>query len=1129
VLWNVPTQEGELFEKGMEDAIGTYSHLQGFRRAVFLVWDNGQVRFFCGWSEAERILGTLGIEGELHLDEMGLNTLSEEDQGRFRKLVSENSHLLEWTAPDRVRMRPWPPNLNMESWQQGIRWFNHLTTASVQHGGVLNTLDLVGHYYRLPSTGLLVKNFYQFDVVLFNQQACARIVWLLAQIISVIEQQGEKVQWIVSVTRPMISLARDLVNNYHLYNRAQAPRFLARSTVEELEESREEIATGPAIILTDVISSGSLCKQIQVALPEVKWLGILALLDTRDITFDESIEEQALQIIPGWEPQKIHDIELGDVYSLSRKRVEKLHPAKVKVKHVIPIDKVNICPAEFPDQRDTRKREIWPFLKYDGKALKIGHYQAENYHHYIYYINALQLLDTTDPNDGESLRQFIAKSVVDDLNKINCDPDKAVLIHPPREVSYAEEIAKEIQRHTGILNRLILYRDSFAGHWRFSPFVQRGVRFGGYTAVLIDDGSNTGETLIGLLDAASFGQPFRILAYICITRMPLHKADLLSRLNGLKGISSEVKVQFMVSFNIPVYSQRTCPICRFRRGLSEVSTASSVFSPFAGAMREETEANKAGSHAGTEDSLSLWKYTTPLGVARLREQIELVDYEAQSALAVDEILKKAAKLPTTVSDDNDSLLDLAFILCTEPDLSESAMFAPYLADLLQHTFARIKACHEDNLMTYVGLAYELMFHLQRRSGSDFQQHLTGFWRAIFGRTQLKVGGLSRVVTFMLARALAERGIESEPHVGLCRVLAKQLLRHVSSRTDRRFEEKNILVWGSGRLFAHEIMATLEGSGHLLGFALDLDHSDLLSVAISAAAKFWRHASIHVTDPISRLANASSYSNDTVRGLTEAAIRELLEGFYKLHQLQHTLCDIERSLSISRGQSPGACLYWGHPNMTSAIDGYGQALIQVAEAVETSTDITDKIENLKEAWQSLQPYLTAAFDDIFPVVSEIFDERWSEWDSISHLPAQAARPLDMARRLDRERVFMPRMLLSRFFTVTMENLKTAAFKAWSKAQIIKEGYARVSILKEQSDGQSIICVRVSDNGSRHSKNSSTFSKHSHKKKTGRGLSDISEMVKSFGGEIKGPCISEQETVIELRMRHVILGRQQRIER
>jgi hypothetical protein len=320
-----------------------------------------------------------------------------------------------------------------------------------------------------------------------------------------------------------------------------------------------------------------------------------------------------------------------------------------------------------------------------------------------------------------------------------------------------------------------------------------------------------------------------------------------------------------------------------------------------------------------------------------------------------------------------------------------------------------------------------------------------------------------------------------------------------------------------------MIATLEGAGHISGYTVGLSRGNLLELAISTAAKFRGHAAEHVTYPINRLSKVFGYKKELEREEARVSVGELVEGFDKLHQLQHSLYGIEQSSRLGRGQEPGAVFHWGHPDLRLAIDRYGKALMQIVEAIEGSKEIID-IWPLQEAWRSLQSYLMPAFDDIFPVVYEVFDERWSKWDDITGLPSNIQKPLDrITPDLDRESVFIPRMLLSRFFTVTMENLRTAAFKDWTETQLNEEAWAMVSIgEKEDSEGHSIISVQVSDNGCKYPMR--VFSTLSRAKAAGHGLSQISEMAKLFGGELVGPYGSvrgeKEVTVIELRMKRNI---------
>jgi hypothetical protein len=150
-------------------------------------------------------------------------------------------------------------------------------------------------FFRLPSSGLLVKTFYSFGRFLCNQENCARIGWMLYQLILEIEKEKDiKIQWLVAVTRSSSPLAQRLLDNYLNSRGPTAPQPLFASTVEDLErQSDEKGVSGAAIFLTDVFSTGKMSMRVGRALRSVKWFGTIAVLDTRSDTHRRSVLENA--------------------------------------------------------------------------------------------------------------------------------------------------------------------------------------------------------------------------------------------------------------------------------------------------------------------------------------------------------------------------------------------------------------------------------------------------------------------------------------------------------------------------------------------------------------------------------------------------------------------------------------------------------------------------------------------------------------------------------------------------------------------------------------------------------------------------------------------------------------------
>jgi len=86
ILWNVPASAEELFLDGLEEAATFNSHLQGFRRVALLVLDDGNSEFFCNWPELSKLLRRLIVEGELDVQELGIDRLDSEDQIKVTNL-----------------------------------------------------------------------------------------------------------------------------------------------------------------------------------------------------------------------------------------------------------------------------------------------------------------------------------------------------------------------------------------------------------------------------------------------------------------------------------------------------------------------------------------------------------------------------------------------------------------------------------------------------------------------------------------------------------------------------------------------------------------------------------------------------------------------------------------------------------------------------------------------------------------------------------------------------------------------------------------------------------------------------------------------------------------------------------
>lgn len=1118
ILWNIPKSDEGLFENGMAIAGEAYSQLEDFRRAVLLVYDDDSVRIFCGWPPAERILGMLRYQGELDLSEAGADELSEDEKRRLDRIITENSHLFDWTGPNRLRLRPWPLEIRAEAWKQGIDWFGKLLEKSVIEEGVHLTPKR-GYYFRLPSDGLLVKDFYQFRGVLSNHESCAKIAWHVVQVVKELcghLEDGQHVT-VISVSRSTMNLAQHLAENYFTKANGGGISVWAEHTIEELEGiGGLPSVMGNAILLTDVISSGMLCRRISRVFPNVRWLGTVALLDTRNLSRTASLP-QLVTLANGIEIFKTRDTETGVTYTLAIRNVIKTNPTTSNPKPTTAIDEVNVCAVQENIDAIKTEQFFWDYMERMPDSITAGHIPG-SYHHYIYHVDVESLLDAVHPDgQGVTLLDYIVNLAKRDLERVKYDPDKTIIMHPPHSTSSAERIGKALQRETGALYRHVLYKDNFAGHWRFSPFVQHGIPLGGRTLVLIDDGTNTGETLMGLIDAATFGEPANVFAYVGITRMSPHKNHLFVSIDRMKNVTDAVNVKFILELNIPVYTSNDCPICKLRNNLLRIEEKSPLISRYARQLKEQFASAKPVKEGTTNKQSFLWRYASATNAAKLREAFETISYSVPASEFVEAALKKASK-----TSDNTSygvLLDIGFMICAEPELASATVLIPYIKKLVDVTLAHIQNCAEDELPTLFGLIFYLLSQLIKRNPTaNVTPQIDSLWKSFLHHRNISTKSMGQIIAFILAEALTgERDTES--HEG---ILAESLLVKLRETINESTEEKGGITRAFAFLFIREALGTIQKTKSFSLTRSVTTSVDLYELANGTASKFWWHASDYVKANIDTLTNSIRRRRGQPNDILYGPIHALVIAFDELFELQYRLREADERHELEKS---GAAIYWEAPELVNLLGTFIQTLSKLTEEIEKkpddweALDLLASAEKLAQVWEQLYRLLNSAFDELFPEIENVADARWGEFSSITNLPNTVAEPINVDPLLKRSgRGFIPRTLLMSFLTVAMQNLKTSAFNGWSEEQINESARAQIKIVTSLDEEENpLICVQVIDTGAKYkTEKRESYPHHS------RGLESIKEMATEFGAILMLPRSEGEETVVELCMRHRSLG-------
>jgi hypothetical protein len=1110
VLWNVPSKVKGLFEEGINIAGQHYSHLDGVRRGALMISEEGDMRLFCGWEDIERKLGVLKYQSELNFEELGSATESATDEHDLIKFITENNHLFEQRTVSQVRLRAWPNDLTAEAWSQRISWLNDTIDLKAVEGGVHRIPRK--KYFRLPSTGYLVEEFYQFRGLLSNNEACTKIAWLVAQVIAGIingQTPNQAGLNIVSVSRSTMPLIHKLMDSK---SEEEAKQFNAvvEGNIEELELRWSELR-GPAILITDVISSGSLGGRIIRALPGVQWLGIIALLDSRESTSEDDNGEKKLgygiNVLGG------EEIENVPVYALARRQVKKLPPTTYGADLSEAIDEINVSPVEPFEQIPDAAEKFWSYVREaESEALLVGHYSG-SYHHYIYKVDVGKLLAATNPHrSGETFLAFIVQSVLADLRRINYNPNKTVIMHPPRKTSHAEVIAKSIQDMSGALYRHVLYKDNFAGQWRFSPFVQHGVPLEDNTLILIDDGTNTGETLMGLLDAATAGKPSHVMAYVGITRMLPHKNSLFRNIRRLKNVKKQVKISFMLGLSIPVYGIKNCPICKFQEELTRVGEYCPILGSYATQLKERVTGQPDDS--GELRRKFLWSLHSELDTTRLREAIETRDYHSPSYEYVNTTLQRASgKL--SVAESENPLLDLAFIICAEPEITSATVFSHYLSELINAALHKIEDCDDSHVLTYVAFVFHLLVQLrQKLSSNDRERGDLSPWEQLFNRKRISIQMISCIITFSLSQGLTGRGDPPSHQLLLSLYWLEELYKKITEPTKAESANAKAI----GYIYLREALASLRGARYSTKRIFDTNKAKALyALADDTAYDFWWHSSNTMQGYIDSLIDQLNDEELPKSNILQGPIDPMFRAFGNLCELQQELSEIEKISRQTWGNRPGGDIFWSAPPLSNALTQFIHHLAQIGEFLEEppNPQLAERLllesEALKNTWNELYEQLNQGYGAIFPEVYKIAYSTWQAFGKISGLPDSIRRSIKVIPPLTSDaRAFMPQILLRSFLMIAIQNLETAAFSGWPEEEIRTGAEAYIEM--EQTyldDGHPAICVRVVDNGRRYPRAERGVSK--------TGISNVERMAKYYNASVKRPYeFRAGNTAVELIM-------------
>jgi len=1097
VLWNVPETSAVLFEQAVEFAARQFAHLDQIRRVAVMVFDSGRVRIIANSAAVERSLAKLSSEGELELEQLveGLNV---SDDAAIRRAIRENSHLFNISADDVVHFRAWPTALTAAVWTQGVEWLFAKIDAAPPNGICFQYESAV---FRLPSLGEYARRFFHFRALLADREAEPRLAWLVAHAVRAAEMaQAGTAELLVSVTRPSSELAREVASAYAARFK-RTLRVITAETPEELALYEGTLLAEHAIYITTVMSTGSTSERVARSTASWihNWLGTIACVDTRQTA--EILAK--VQVAPGAWLSVFPECATGEVYALGHRDVGRIRASNLRGERIVAIDPLNVCPVTPPNESTPNsfrasEDDLWRYARESTSVIHVGHFEEADGHHYAYLADTAVLLHSALQESAETVMDGMVRRVLTSIGDV--DPNKIILLHPPSDVSMGERIAREVQRRSGAKYRDVLYRDTFAGRARFSPLAELSLPWRGATVVLLDDATNTGEALMGLVDTATRNRPLRVIAWIALSRLPVHRGSLFSGITALERCR-DVQIHFALSLDIPVFTEKTCPICQLRQRLQRARAAAPLLRGAIERVRRALASRRLLATGGEFDESYLFAALNPTRVARLREAIERSDFDGAALQLWERTVREAMSRWQ-------SICDLAFILCSEPELVNAAALTAYLLPLLSACEDAVQECTSRTVVSVMGFAVVLSTRLTEIIGETKVSELIGRVSiALLARSDITAAQLGSIASLLLAFTKFDNDSA---------IVGRRTASMWSMAFDRASAGQAQRLPPISRLYLSALRAgtgvydLAEGSGD---FGTATESSALCERAEEVASTFWSHATETLKNWIDQMEVGAIGEAEFLQPLFALA-----EAMTELQGLQQLFVSID-DLAVRRHKlQTGISRTWRNPAVALAIDGLLDPVATILDALDRGRDgeIQAAIVQLQQRWSLVRDTLDPAFNELFPEVVAVAARAWQRFEKQANLPLTVASKPSWGEVDRAERAFVPEPVLWRFLAAALENLGTAAFHGLSDSDMSR-AKATLALRKETDEyGRVQIFVRISDNGPAFRRGAlETSAAPGH----GEALSAVRTMIGWFDGELIGPKLdaASGQSFVELSMR------------
>jgi hypothetical protein len=1054
VLWNFPVLHKDGFRELVDRMTDSQPELKPLRPMSVAFYSDKTADAFNASANSADALAILTHQG--FVDLTTLEDTSRGDLFAMARKMPEHFHIsggeLFYTF-NQQRIRDLV-------WEQVVTWLEKMVETPVEEGGALRSYP--DTLFRLPSSGQLVPEFVQMSYLSSNYFFRSRIGWIISEMVRALGKRGGRViTAVATVTRSSDLLLEAMLSNWG----GTTPELIRGDTVEELfTKVRKGNPPDSVVFVTDVISSGRLCQEVRTLFSEDQWLGTVGIVDCREP--GEITEETVLDLGADSSVGLRFAEDSGWTCSALERPIERFGPDCAQLNRILRVDRVSVSPFEpASEPYDTAFWSLWDFEAAGGDLLTFDHSQNPVGHHFVFRVDPRVLHKAINKQTSLTYLELVSERLADILSDV--PPDEIVIVHPPCTRSDGIEIAKSLQRKIGAKLATEVSVDPLSRQREFGSRSNLNVVARDKVIVIVDDGVNSGDTLLSLLGAAIVGSPRRIVVFGGINRMATDRTRVFSSITKLGQFPVEVTIVFGVKFEVPVFRESTCPYCRVKREIDIVRNQTIFLRQVSG-----------------DSVFGKLQRLPEIGRARELFSLAVNDYSAEQELIV--FFGQAL-------DDLELAADLALVFFLEPELVTEPAFVNFRGEMEKTIESGIVVTKPLQAIRFMLLRFLFsVIEWRMLPQTKLRPSIREACRAFLDRED--TDWLHCAEFLLIAHSASANRSQYEGSADQSE-LVRTWVSELWAVACEKFGPDEFALFNA---CCEEALLFSQKNGESDRFTVPTTQRDQLTEAVKRVQSAFPHH--HLSGTLSKLENIIACAEQGIDCTN--ACRVLQANLADVHCVIHQLSRIEKEILAEE-------------RIDCGFEPFDRRRLS-----ESLSLVVEELERLRrgEIPAEETDLYKVALEEHYKVISEEVERilENSSCDARTTFRAAVETQKTIVGFLGKSKmtssdpspdssVLAPTALVRRFVRATMENLISAAYPDVSPAKLRE--HAIVEFQCDSTDEH--VLLSVQDDGPKFKCNP----RHGQQK----ALKEVDAIARRFGGKVIGPSTSGNTTTVSLELR------------